>query len=311
MCLDLTSDIQENSNEQTKYELSDIKDSFFLKRLGEGTFGFVDLVQIQNNSNIKFACKKITLEYDGYQYFTSQSDLKAMKLVGNDNNSYIVKYYGALIDEGQLIVLMEYLPTSLDLFYKYLHEIYQPKQNQLNQFIKRLTKHILLALNYLKSKNLIHRDIKPQNILISSKSIFKLCDFGICGILKDSISSTHLGSIRYLPPERLGNNCSYGIRSDMWALGMTLLETSQGYLPLSSESYLSYMSIIKNGWQPDIPMILNEQIRELISLLLRHDVNERPRYYEDILSMNLFESYGENPSEDEINLVENIIMKLN
>ncbi|CAF1137151.1 unnamed protein product [Adineta ricciae] len=287
MCLDLTSEIPDWDNEENhrkKYELSDIKDhcqieinneiiSFhpndlnYLDKLGEGTFGFVYLVQIANHSNYQFACKKINLEYDGYEYFTSQSDLKAMKLVGKDDNSYIVKYYGALIDDGQLILLMEYLPTSLDLFYPILHHKFPPTQFQLNQFIKRLTKHIVSALNYLKSKSLIHRDVKPQNILISSKSIFKLCDFGICGVLNDSISSTHLGSIRYLPPERLGSNCPYGTRSDMWALGMTLLETSQGYPSLSSEPILSFMSLIKNGWQPDIPLILNEQLRDLISRL--------------------------------------------
>lgn len=145
-----------------------------------------------------------------------------MRTVGNDHHPHIVDYYAALIDlnEGQLIICMEPLDTSLDKFYPLIHSNIKPTNILLDLFIRRLAKHvswfyfivltknyfflfkiikIVLALDYLKSKNLIHRDIKPQNILVERKVIFKLCDFGICGTLKDSLSSSHRGSLRYLP----------------------------------------------------------------------------------------------------------------
>ncbi|CAF4063765.1 unnamed protein product [Adineta steineri] len=329
MCIDLTSDIEKNDEENilTKYEFADIKDSckieyngesiefnvkqlIYLNKLGEGSFGLVHLVKLENHPNVKFACKRLTLEHDGYQNYSSQSDLKAMRTVGNDRHPHIVCYYGALIDDGQLIICMEPLETSMDKFYPILHSQFHPTSSLLDKFIRRLAKHIVLGLNYLKSKNLIHRDVKPQNMLVANNVIFKLCDFGICGTLKDSISSTHLGSMRYLPPERLGNICSYGTRSDMWALGMSLLEVSQGYLPLSSESIMSFMSHMKNDWQPDIPTTLSQQTRDLISILLERDVNQRPRYYNDILSMPSMTTLEQNPSEDERNLIENILKSL-
>ncbi|CAF3988029.1 unnamed protein product [Rotaria sp. Silwood2] len=183
----------------------------------------------------------MTLEDHGNNNYSSESDLKAMGAVGNDLHSHIGHFYAALMDfiDGQLVICMEALEASMDKFYAILHSCVQPQSILLDILIRRLAKHIVLALDYLKSKNIIHRDIKPQNMLITRPAIFKLCDFGICGTLKDSISSTYLGSLRYLPPERLGNTCSYGTRSDMWALEMSLLEISQGCIPLACESILS------------------------------------------------------------------------
>jgi hypothetical protein len=86
------------------------------------------------------------------------------------------------------------------------------------------------------------------------------------------------------------------------------------------------MSQIKNGWQPDLPLTLSQQTQDLISILyvsnflkysfslifvfekrLRHDVNERPRYYSDILSMSSMSTLEQNPSEEEINLVDKVL----
>ena len=85
---------------------------------------------------------------------------------------------------------------------------------------------------------------------------------------------------------------------------------------------MSFMSHMKNGWQPDIPLTLQEDTRHFLSLLyvshhlllniffffrLRHDVNERPRYYSDILSMTSMKNLPEKPSEEEIHLVHRVL----
>ncbi|CAF4643558.1 unnamed protein product, partial [Didymodactylos carnosus] len=108
-------------------------------------------------------------------------------------------------------------------FYLTMHRIDQLQY--LDQVLRRLSNNIVGALNYLKLKNIIHRDVKPQNILVNKLSIYKLCDFGISGLLKDSVASTNFGSMKYLPPERLtpGDPTPYGIRSDIWALGISLV----------------------------------------------------------------------------------------
>ena len=86
----------------------------------------------------------MTLEDHGQNNYSSQSDLKAMRTVGNDRHPHIVHYYGALIDyqDGQLIICMEALQTSLDKFYPILHSRIIPSPFLLDSLLRRLAKHV-------------------------------------------------------------------------------------------------------------------------------------------------------------------------
>jgi hypothetical protein len=91
----------------------------------------------------------MTLENHGNNNYSSQSDLKAMRAVGNDRHPHIVHFYGALIDfqDGQLVICMEVLETSMDKFYPILHSRFQPTSILLDLFIRRLAKHVRRLFN--------------------------------------------------------------------------------------------------------------------------------------------------------------------
>jgi serine/threonine protein kinase len=95
---------------------------------------------------------------------------------------------------------------------------------------------VVKALHYLYKKlHVIHRDVKPSNILISRQGRIKMCDFGISGYLINSVAKTiDAGCSKYMAPERIdpfGDPSKYDIRSDIWSLGISLIEISTGNFP--------------------------------------------------------------------------------
>lgn len=93
-------------------------------------------------------------------------------------------------------ILNEVMDTSLDRFYVKSFEI-NLKLNEL--FLSKVALAVLSALNFMKSKNFMHRDIKPSNILINKTGEIKVCDFGISGVMVNSVNFTFKGSQCYMP----------------------------------------------------------------------------------------------------------------
>lgn len=157
-----------------------------------------------------------------------------MAMKSSNDCQYIVQFYGAIFKEGDCWISMEIMSTSLDKFYKYVYE--RQMQRIPENILGQITVATVHALNYLKEKlKIIHRDVKPSNILLHEGGDIKLCDFGISGQLIDSIARTKDAGCRpYMAPERIDPEFShkgYDVRSDVWSLGITLMEVATGRFP--------------------------------------------------------------------------------
>jgi mitogen-activated protein kinase kinase len=97
--------------------------------------------------------------------------------------------------------------------------------------LRVISENILIGLIYLHRHRIIHRDIKPSNILFSREGKVKLCDFGVSGdIGPEDEAYTCIGTSYYMAPERISGQ-KYTITSDIWSLGITLLEVAYSRFP--------------------------------------------------------------------------------
>ncbi|KAI9287109.1 kinase-like domain-containing protein [Umbelopsis sp. AD052] len=155
--------------------------------------------------------------------------MREMQYMHDCDSKHIVSFYGAFMNEGDISMCMEYMDIgSLDRVYK--------KHGPVRQdVLRKIAFAVLDGLIYLYDcHRIIHRDVKPSNVLVNSIGQIKICDFGVSGPLIDSIADTFVGTSYYMSPERILGS-PYSVKSDVWSFGMTLLELAIGRFPLVSE----------------------------------------------------------------------------
>lgn len=259
-----------------------------LGELGRGNYGTVTKV-LHKPTNVIMAMKEIRLELDESKFTQIIMELEVLhKCV----SPYIVDFYGAFFVEGAVYVCMEYMDGgSLD-------KIYDGGVDE--QYLAVITDSVIRGLKQLKEEhNIIHRDVKPTNILISTSGKVKLCDFGVSGNLVASIAKTNIGCQSYMAPERIRSRnpneaVTYTVESDIWSLGLSILEISQGQYPYPPETYqniFSQLSAIVDGDPPSLPADrFSPEAIDFVNQCLSKVPRQRPSY-EKLLSHPWLQRY--------------------
>ncbi|TFK65201.1 kinase-like protein, partial [Pluteus cervinus] len=153
--------------------------------------------------------------------------LRELQIMHDCNSKYIVSSYGAYLSEPNICICMEFMDKgSFESIYKKIGPIDI-------QVVSKVAHSVLEGLTYLYDVHrIIHRDIKPSNILCNSEGQIKLCDFGVSGELINSIANTFVGTSTYMSPERI-QGAEYSVKSDVWSLGITLVELAHGRFPFN------------------------------------------------------------------------------
>ena len=154
------------------------------------------------------------------------------RVVGKIHSPHVVQAYGAGEADGLHFIAMEYVDGE-DLFEKMSAE-FQPSPQQALQIIKEAAQ----AISDAGRLGIIHRDIKPHNIMIDRTGRVKVMDFGLAKLLDDEQGLTNtgqiMGTVAYLSPEQaLGEICD--TRSDIYSLGVVFYELVTGRLPFVAD----------------------------------------------------------------------------
>jgi len=153
----------------------------------------------------------------------------------------------------------------------------------------KIAEAVLGGLKYLYlAHKIMHRDIKPQNVLVNSRGQIKLCDFGVSSELENSVADTFVGTGTYMAPERIQGS-PYTVKSDVWSVGLTLMELAIGKFPFSIESeddedaagpqgILDLLQQIVLEPSPRLPKsdAFPSILEDVIAKCLMKDPNERP-----------------------------------
>lgn len=200
------------------------------RKLGEGGMADVYLAQdsfLNREVAIKILRGKLSL--DPVALLRFQREANAASRLNHPN---IVEIYDVGEDSGQHYIVMEYIRG------KSLKELISQRGAMDKQEALQIMDQLLCAIIEAHKNNIIHRDIKPQNILVKDDGTVKIADFGIATV-SDAVQLTQtdtvLGSVHYLAPE-LARGEMATFQSDIYALGITFYELLTGQVPYTGES---------------------------------------------------------------------------
>ncbi|CAH4035149.1 dual specificity mitogen-activated protein kinase kinase 7-like isoform X2 [Pieris brassicae] len=249
-----------------------------LGELGSGTCGHV-VKMFHKTSGAVIAVKQMRRSGNSEETKRILMDLDVV--VRSHDCPYIVRCLGCFVTDSDVWICMELMASCFD---KLLKKLGAPIPEAI---LGKVTVATVNALSYLKDTHgVIHRDVKPSNILLDERGNVKLCDFGISGRLVDSKAKTRsAGCAAYMAPERIDppdpTRPDYDIRADVWSLGISLVELATGVFPYRDcQNDFEVLTRVIADDPPQLPEgnEFTPEFKSFVSQCLTKNYRQRPKY---------------------------------
>ncbi|XP_039192163.1 serine/threonine-protein kinase Nek11 isoform X1 [Crotalus tigris] len=244
------------------------------QKLGCGSFGTVYLIsdkKTKEEEQLK-VLKEISVG-SLKPNETVEANLEAQLLSRLDHPA-IVKFYTSFVEGGSFCIITEYCEgRDLDFKiqeYKRSGKVF-PESQIVEWFIQ-----LLLGVNYLHERRILHRDLKAKNIFLKN-NLVKIGDFGVSRLLMGScdLATTFIGTPFYMSPEALQHH-GYDTKSDIWSLGCILYEMCCLSHAFTGHSFLSIVLKIVESKTPSLPDNFPRELDAILHSMLNKNPSLRP-----------------------------------
>ncbi|CAD8064491.1 unnamed protein product [Paramecium primaurelia] len=243
-----------------------------IRVVGKGSFGYALLAQALSNKK-NYIVKIIDIsKMDRKQREEALNEVHVLKAM---RHPYIITYRESFMEKKCLCIVMDYADGG-DLYGKIAKQkelgILFSEEQILDWFVQ-----MALAMNHIHERKILHRDLKTQNIFLTSKNDVKIGDFGIARVLQHTYdcAKTAIGTPYYLSPE-ICQEKPYNQKSDIWSLGCILYELTTLNHAFDALSMKELVLKILRGTYPPIPSQYSSELQSLIADMLIKDPSKRP-----------------------------------
>ena len=241
-----------------------------LKFLGKGSFGSVYKVKRISDDKI-YAVKEMDVK--SMSQVEREEAVNEVRLLASVKHPNIVDYNEAFVDGNRLCIVMEYAAegdfSSIVKKQQSLRKPF-PETEIWNYFIQ-----IARGIGALHGMKVLHRDIKPGNIMVAEGRRLTIGDLGIAKFLKSNMAKTQIGTPHYMPPE-VWKSRPYAFPSDVWALGCMLYEMATFTVPFEARSMSELRYKILRGRFPPISRQYSSDLTGMVNKMLDQTPENRP-----------------------------------